>query len=232
MNIAIIPAAGSGSRLGAEAPKQFIEIGGAPILIHTLRRFDECRAIDGICVALSPDAIDTFASRISDFRLRKEVTLVTGGAERSDSIRKALEAIAHLAPEIVVIHDAVRPFVTSDLISAVVEKARQVGAAILAQPSTDTIKEVERGLITKTVDRRRIFRAQTPQAFRYELICRANEEARRAGLRSDSLTDDAMLVERLGEPVSIVEGPAGNRKITTPEDLALARLLLEMRSGD
>jgi 2-C-methyl-D-erythritol 4-phosphate cytidylyltransferase len=226
MNIAIIPAAGSGSRIGGEVPKQFIEIAGAPILIHTIRRFDACPEIDCICVALSPEG-SAFSSRIGEFGLSKNVMFVSGGNERSDSIKNALDAIAGLSPEIVAIHDAVRPFVTPELISSVVTQAKLRGAAIAAQRAADTIKEAEAGIVVRTLDRRRIFRAQTPQAFRYDLICRANDEARQAGIGSDLLTDDAMLVERLGVGVSIVEGPASNFKITTPEDLAFARFLLE-----
>jgi 2-C-methyl-D-erythritol 4-phosphate cytidylyltransferase len=226
MNIAIIPAAGSGSRIGGEVPKQFIEIAGAPILIHTIRRFDACPDINRICIGLSREA-SAFQSRIDEFGLNKPVMFVSGGKERSDSVTNALDAIAEFSPQIVVIHDAVRPFVTPELISAVVGKARLTGAAIAAQSATDTMKEAESGIIVGTLDRRRIFRAQTPQAFRYDLICRANQEARRSGLEPGSLTDDAMLVERLGIEVSIVEGPASNIKITTPEDLAFARFLLE-----
>lgn len=226
MNIAIIPAAGSGSRIGGQISKQFIEIAGAPILIHTIRRFDACQDIDRICIALPPDA-SAFRSRIAEFGLARPVTFVVGGNERSDSIRNALDAIAEFTPEIVAIHDAVRPFVTPELISEVVARARSTGAAIAAQPATDTIKEVESGVVVRTLDRSRIFRAQTPQAFRYDLIRRANDEAHRAGIERASLTDDSILVERLGVNVSIVEGPESNVKITTAGDLAFARFLLE-----
>jgi len=228
MNIAIIPAAGSGSRLGGEVPKQFVEIAGAPILIHTIRRFDECPDIDRIFVALASE-MHSFEARVQQFGIRKPVIFVSGGAERSESIRNALDAAEDLSVEIVVVHDAVRPLVAVELISAVLAKARQTGAAIAAQPATDTIKEVVDGHIVRTLDRRQIFRAQTPQAFRYDLLRHANEEARKAGLPPELLTDDAMLVERLGHPVGIVEGPAGNMKITTAEDLAFARVLLESR---
>jgi 2-C-methyl-D-erythritol 4-phosphate cytidylyltransferase len=126
------------------------------------------------------------------------------------------------------VHDAVRPFIRSEQISAVVGRASEVGAAILALRVTETIKEVEDGLIRQTVDRRRLYRAQTPQAFRYELLRRANDEARRSNLAPEFFTDDAMLVEHLGAPVAIVEGSANNIKITTPEDLALAARLFAL----
>ncbi|MGH9935279.1 MAG: 2-C-methyl-D-erythritol 4-phosphate cytidylyltransferase, partial [Blastocatellia bacterium] len=225
MNIAIIPAAGSGSRFGGQIPKQFIEVAGSPIIIHTLRRFDECDGIGAIIVALRPEEIERFGQSVSTHGIRKPVRPVAGGAERGDSILNALEAASEFRPEIVAVHDAVRPFVTPERISAVIAKAREIGAAILALPATDTIKEVENGLVLRTIDRRRVWRAQTPQAFRYDLLLRANEEARSANLPSAIMTDDAMLVERLGEPVAVVEGPVSNIKITTPEDLVLAEKL-------
>jgi 2-C-methyl-D-erythritol 4-phosphate cytidylyltransferase/2-C-methyl-D-erythritol 2,4-cyclodiphosphate synthase len=232
MNVAIIPAAGSGSRLGGTVAKQFIEIAGAPILIHTLRRFEACADIDAIIVPLPPASLTDFREQLETHRLRKPVRLISGGSERSLSILSALEAITDWQPEIVAVHDAVRPFVTTAQISAVIARAREVGAAILALPATDTIKEVESGLIARTLERRRIYRAQTPQAFRYELLRRANEEARAAGLPAEAMTDDALLLERLGLPVAVVEGSAHNLKITTPEDLELAEKLLEQTSSD
>jgi 2-C-methyl-D-erythritol 4-phosphate cytidylyltransferase len=226
MNIAIIPAAGSGVRFGGQIPKQFIEIAGAPIIVHTLRRFDECEEVGAIIVALRREEVERVERALSAHKIRKPVRLVAGGAERSDSILNALGVAKEFRPEIAAVHDAVRPFVTPERISAVIKKAREVGAAILAQPATDTIKEVEDGLIRRTLDRGRIWRAQTPQAFRYDLLMRANEEARAANLPAAMATDDSFLVERLGAPVAIVEGMANNIKITTPEDLILAEKLL------
>jgi 2-C-methyl-D-erythritol 4-phosphate cytidylyltransferase len=139
----------------------------------------------------------------------------------------ALEAAKEFQPEIVAVHDAVRPFVTPERISAVIARARETGAAILALPATDTIKEVENGFVLRTIDRGRIWRAQTPQAFRYDLLLRANEEARAVSLPSATATDDSFLVERFGSPVAIVDGLPNNIKITTPEDLVLAERLLE-----
>lgn len=227
MNLAIIPAAGSGSRFGGEIPKQFLTIAGAPILVHTLRRFDECPEIGGMIVALPASEIDTFREILVGAGLRKPVRLVAGGSERSDSIRNALEAARDWEPEIVAVHDAVRPFVTPVQISAVIARARETGAAILALAATDTIKEVEEGMVRRTLDRRRIYRAQTPQAFRYDLLWRANEAARKDGLPPALTTDDSLLVERLGVAVAIVEGSPHNLKITTPEDLLLAESLFQ-----
>ncbi|MBL8167452.1 MAG: 2-C-methyl-D-erythritol 4-phosphate cytidylyltransferase [Acidobacteria bacterium] len=233
MNVAIIPAAGSGSRFGGQIPKQFLEVAGAPILWHTIKRFAGCADIGAIVVALSPERQPDFQARSAIAQLGKPVHFVEGGAERSDSIFNALHAAAKLNPEIVAVHDAVRPFVTPGQISAVLAKAAEIGAAILALPATDTIKEVENGLIQRTIDRRRIWRAQTPQAFRYELLRRANDEARAAGLPSALTTDDSLLVERLGVPVAVVEGSPHNLKITTPEDLLLAeQLFAQWREDD
>ena len=232
MNIAIIPAAGSGSRFGGQTPKQFLEIAGAPIIIHTLRRFDSCEDIGAIIVALQASEISSFEESLSGFEFRKPVRLVPGGAERSDSILNALEAAREFDPELVAVHDAVRPFITPAQISAVLARAGEAGAAILALPATDTIKEVEGGIIRRTIDRRLIWRAQTPQAFRYEMLLRANAEARAAGLPSSLTTDDSLLVENLGLEVAVVEGSAHNIKITTPEDFILAQRLFEEMSKE
>ena len=232
MNIAIIPAAGSGSRFGGQTPKQFLEIAGAPIIIHTLRRFDSCEDIGAIIVALQASEISSFEESLSGFEFRKPVRLVPGGAERSDSILNALEAAREFDPELVAVHDAVRPFITPAQISAVLARAGEAGAAILALPATDTIKEVEGGIIRRTIDRRLIWRAQTPQAFRYEMLLRANAEARAAGLPPSLTTDDSLLVENLGLEVAVVEGSAHNIKITTPEDFILAQRLFEEMSKE
>ncbi|MCW5967902.1 MAG: 2-C-methyl-D-erythritol 4-phosphate cytidylyltransferase [Blastocatellales bacterium] len=225
MNVAIIPAAGSGVRLGGSIPKQFIELSGAPILIHTLLRFDLCPDIDALVVALTPDRISSFPDEACSRGIRKPLIVAEGGGERSESIRRALDAAARLQPNIVAVHDAVRPFVTTAQISAVIRRASDVGAAILALPATDTIKQVEDGYIRQTLDRRRIYRAQTPQAFRFELLRRANDEMIARALSPETFTDDAMLVEYLGERVAVVEGSARNIKITTRDDLALAEHL-------
>ncbi|MBI1763641.1 MAG: 2-C-methyl-D-erythritol 4-phosphate cytidylyltransferase [Acidobacteria bacterium] len=223
MNIAIIPAAGSGKRLGGQIPKQFLEVAGASILAHTISRFVACPDIGLIVIALAAENLST-----SQYPAQaKPILYVEGGAERSDSIYNALQAAAAYNPEIVAVHDAVRPFVTPAQISAVIAKARETGAAMLALPATDTIKEVENGLIARTLDRRRIYRAQTPQAFRYELLQQANAHARMAGLSSAAATDDALLVEQLGHPIAVVEGSPNNIKITTPEDLTLAEKLFD-----
>lgn len=226
MNVAIIPAAGSGTRLGGQTPKQFLPLAGIPIIFHTLLRFETCPEIDAIAVALPVSEIVEFGEEISKRNFQKPFHLVPGGRERSDSILNALEAIAGMAPDIVVVHDAVRPFVTTRQISAVIARAKEVGAAILALSATDTIKEVENGLITRTLDRRKIYRAQTPQAFRFELLLAANKAARAAYVPSELMTDDSLLMERFGAPIAVVDGSPDNLKITTPEDLLLAEKMI------
>lgn len=224
MNIAIIPAAGSGQRMGGPVAKQFMIVAGAPVLIHTLRRFEECPAIDALIVALQPTEIEAFQNSLPSYGFRKPIRVVSGGRERSDSILNALEAAREFSPDLVAVHDAVRPFVTTEQITRTMEKAREMGAAILALPVSDTIKEIENGVIVRTIDRTRVWRAQTPQIFRYELLMRANAEARAAGLPSALTTDDSFLVERIGVNVAVVEGSPNNLKITTPEDLDLAEI--------
>jgi 2-C-methyl-D-erythritol 4-phosphate cytidylyltransferase len=228
MNIAIIPAAGSGTRLGGSIPKQFLPLAGIPIIFHALLRFETCPQIDAIAISLPENELVKFDKELAKRDFQKPLHLVPGGKERSDSILNALEAVAGLSPEIVVVHDAVRPFVSMKQITAVIARAAEVGAAILALPVTDTIKEVEHGMITRTLDRRKIYRAQTPQAFRYELLRQANEAARRDSVPSDLMTDDSLLVERLGAPIAVVEGSPDNLKITTPEDLLLAEKMMSL----
>ncbi len=226
MNVAIIPAAGSGSRLGGKLPKQFLPLAGIPIIFHTLLRFEICQDIDAIAIALPISDLVEMGDAISERAFHKPFHLVPGGKERSDSILNALEAIAGLSPEIVVVHDAVRPFISTTDISAVINRAKEIGAAVLGIPAIDTIKEVENGLITRTLDRRKIYRAQTPQAFRYELLLKANRQARADHVPSEWMTDDSLLVERLGAPIAIVEGSPDNFKITTPEDFKLAEKMI------
>jgi 2-C-methyl-D-erythritol 4-phosphate cytidylyltransferase len=228
MNVAIIPAAGSGTRLGGNLPKQFLPLAGIPLIFHTLLRFEICPDIDAVAVALPVSDIVEMGDAISERAFHKPFHLVPGGKERSDSILNALEAIAGMSPDIVVIHDAVRPFISTTDISAVIQRTQAIGAAILAIPATDTIKEVENGLITRTLDRRKIYRAQTPQAFRYELLLKANQAARADHVPAELLTDDSLLVERLGAPIAIVEGSPDNLKITTPEDFKLAEKMISL----
>lgn len=202
--------------------KQMIELGGAPLLVHTLRRFEECDAIDRVVLVLQPDLTDEVLSLISRYGLKKISRVVAGGAERQDSVYRGLQVLDEKETGIVVIHDAVRPFVKPEEIRSVVEKARAAGAALMALPATDTIKQGKSGRVQRTRDRRYIYHAQTPQAFRYSLIREAYERAYAEGFMA---TDDSQLVERLGRRVCIVEGSRLNIKITRPLDLRLAEII-------
>lgn len=224
MNVALIAAAGQGTRLGGVRPKQFLEIAGVPVIIHTLKRFEQCAAIQEIIVILPAQDAATFLSLAGKYGLRKLARVVQGGATRVESVWRGLQAVRAATAEIIAVHDGVRPFVTAEEIERTVQAAERSGAAILTAPVVDTIKEVENEQVVRTLERARLRRALTPQCFRYELLRRAFEQ----GPELVSIaTDDSSLVEALGIPVTTVEGDARNIKITRPEDIALAEILLE-----
>ncbi len=225
MNVAIVVAAGKGTRLGGNQPKQFLELCGVPIIIHTLRQFERCEEINEIIVVVPAESTAAFSSLAEKFAVRKLVRVVPGGATRAQSVRRGLDAIANA--EIVAVHDGVRPFVSSDEIDSVVVAARATGAAILVAPVADTIKDIENGRVKRTLTRHDLRRALTPQCFSYDLLKRAYDqldEVERAGVE---VTDDSLLVERLGAEIVAVEGSSRNIKITEEEDLALAETLLQ-----
>ena len=222
-NIAIIPAAGVGARMQSDRAKQMLELGGAPLLIHTLKRFESCDAIDQIILVLQPDLTAEVLGLISKFGLKKISRVVAGGAERQDSVYRGLQVLDENETAVVAIHDAVRPFIRPEDIKLVVERAASGGAAIMALPATDTIKQVKSARIQRTLDRRRIFHAQTPQAFQLAIIRDAYRKAYEDGFIG---TDDSQLVERIGRAVSVVEGSPMNIKITRPLDLVLAESIL------
>ncbi len=231
MNVAIIAAGGAGTRAGGGRAKQFREISGTPIIIHTLRRFERCARIERVVVVAPAGALEE--ARVA----RRGIRPTQGGARRRGRRVAARIGVGGLrvAGEwrpagVVAVHDAVRPFVTPDEIDRVVAEAERSGAAILAAPAVDTIKEAEAPRtgealrVARTHDRARLWHAQTPQCFRLELLVEAYERALAGRVEA---TDDSALVERLGAAVSIVEGGAHNIKITTPQDFALAEILLK-----
>lgn len=222
MNSAIVAAAGSGTRFGGERPKQFLEILGKPVIVHTLERFEACSDIDEIILVLNAAEIADFQNSIRKFNLQKVVKVVAGGQSRVASVRNGLKEIAPDSAEIVAVHDGARPLVTSEEITKTIRKARETGAACLVAAVTDTIKEISGSKIVKTVNREKLRRALTPQCFRYAILKRAFEENRRL----DAATDESFLVEQIGVEVAIVEGAAQNIKITHAEDLILAENLL------
>ena len=233
--VVIIPAAGLGTRMASPgssrgkkpfASKQFTELGGTPILIHTLRKFAAVSAVSEIHIALRKSEISDFRAGLEKNEkkiLQKTVHLVEGGEHRQHSVANALAAVTAAADDIVLVHDAVRPFVTPAIIEDVIRAAQKYGAAIAGFPAVDTVKQVERtaegAVITSTIPRERVVMAQTPQGFRYDVIRKAFDEATADGFMG---TDEASLVERSGRQVAVVMGSARNIKITTPADLELA----------
>jgi 2-C-methyl-D-erythritol 4-phosphate cytidylyltransferase len=224
----IIPAAGLGTRMAGAATgktpaKQFTEVNGVPILIHTLRKFAESREVSEIYVALRKSEAESFRPRLQQEYFTKPVHIVDGGEHRQESVANALAAVPAEDKDLVLVHDAVRPFMDQEIIRNVIEAAAKHGAAIAAVPAVDTIKQVERtaeGAIVKaTIPREHIVLTQTPQGFRFHLLKQAFEEATRDGFTG---TDESSLIERLGHEVAVVMGSPRNIKITTPHDLELA----------
>ena len=220
----LVPAAGLGRRMGTSLNKQYLTLDDRPILAHTLALFDGHPRVDGIYVISPADEVP-FCRRevVERYGFAKVLGLVAGGAERQDSVRNGLRACAAEAEDVMLIHDGVRPFCPPVCIDTAIDTASRVGACVVGVPVKDTIKEVEGGLIQGTPQRQRLWQAQTPQAFRYGLIRDAHERALAEGWIG---TDDASLVERIGLPVAMVTGDYRNIKITTPEDLLLARAFL------
>lgn len=213
----LVPAGGIGARLGSRTPKQFLALGREPILAATLRHFRRHPRVGAVVVA-APAAHVERTRRL----LRgpgAALTVVAGGPTRQESVWLALQA-APAAAQVILVHDAVRPFLTRALIDALVAAAERDGAAICALPISETVKRVRDGLVEGTVDREGLWAVQTPQAFRAAMLREAHDKARRDGFVG---TDEATLVERLGHPVRVVPGLPENVKITTPDDLRRAR---------
>ncbi|HEV2350330.1 MAG TPA: 2-C-methyl-D-erythritol 4-phosphate cytidylyltransferase [Terriglobia bacterium] len=220
--LAIIPAAGVGIRMGGGTPKQFLSLEGVPIFVHTLRKFVAADPIDEIFLALRAEDMNRVTGDIDREHFSKPVRLVAGGPTRQETVGRAL-AESPPGTEVVVVHDAVRPFIELEMIGRVVEVARNEGAAILGIPSVDTVKQVERQKILGTIPRERIVLAQTPQAFRLSIIKEAFARAATDGFNG---TDEASLAERMGIQVTVLMGSDRNIKITKPSDLPLARLYI------
>ncbi len=223
MNTAIIVAAGSGTRFGAEKPKQFVEILGQPLIIYTLQKFESCPAIDKIILVLPAGEIENFGQIAGKYNLKKLAKTVSGGETRASSVWNGLNAIDEKLAEIIAVHDGVRPLVSVEEITKTIEKAKETGAVCLVAAVTDTIKEVSDGKIVQTIDRAKLRRALTPQCFRYEILKRAFAQNE----IGEIVTDECFLVEKLGVEVSIVEGNAQNIKITIPEDVAIVENFLK-----
>lgn len=241
--IVIIPAAGLGTRMApmpsaldakSKKPhpsKQFTDLAGSPILIHTLRKFAAVDAVNEIWIALRENEIQGFRARLpkeaSDVVKKKKVELVTGGEHRQQSVAQALNAISAAPEDVILVHDAVRPLVTAEIIQEVIDAAKKYGAAIAGLPAVDTVKQVERtaegAIVKSTIPRAGVVLAQTPQGFHYSVIKKAFDEAAADGFMG---TDESSLAERSGHEVAVVMGSPRNIKITTPADMELADFYL------
>src|ERR1700690_770600 len=213
---AIVPAAGLGTRMGAETPKQFLELDGMPLILFTLRRLAACSAITYFFIATRADDIVSLQDKVAKAALGRPARVVHGGDTRQQSVANALAQVDP-ATEVVLVHDAVRPFVTPEQLDRVIAEARQRGAAILGIPAIDTVKEVKRtslppdvALIETTIPRERVVLAQTPQAFSYPLLRDAFRAAEKDGVVG---SDESSLVERFGHDVYVVLGSERNLKI-------------------
>jgi 2-C-methyl-D-erythritol 4-phosphate cytidylyltransferase len=222
---AIVTAAGSGIRMGGDQAKQFMDLDGRPLLAVTLERFERSAEIEGIVLVVPSDKVDFCREAIVEkYELRKVVKVLPGGKRRQDSVRLGLEATEGRYP-VVLIHDGVRPLVPPDLISRIVKAMSRDRAVIPALAAKETIKEADRnGLVVKTHDRSGLWLVQTPQAFRFDDILNAHRRA--LAEKWEEMTDDALLMERMGVPVHIIKGSEENIKITTPRDLELARFMI------
>ena len=226
----ILPAAGLGTRMAGPQPKQFLELQGVPILIHSLHAFASVERVSAIYVAVRNTEMERVQAQIAEYGFSDRVHVVKGGDNRQESVSHALAALPAEPDDIVLVHDAVRPLIDAATIDRTIDAVAEFGAAIVGMPAVDTIKQVERtahgALITSTIPREFIVLAQTPQGFRYGMLKRAFAEATEDGFVG---TDEASVVERAGNPVAVVHGSQVNLKITQPGDLELAEFYLRQR---
>jgi 2-C-methyl-D-erythritol 4-phosphate cytidylyltransferase len=231
---AILPAAGVGTRMAASQPKQFLELNGLPILVHSLRAFASVPRVTAIYVAVRRNEIERVEAQVAEYSAKfgfaGRVHVVEGGDNRQESVANALAALDSEDDDIVLVHDAVRPLIDAATIDRTIDAVAEHGAAIVGLPAIDTVKQVERtahgALITSTIPREFVVLAQTPQGFRCGLLQRAFAEATADGFVG---TDEASVVERAGHSVAVVPGSQVNLKITQPADLALAEFYLRQR---
>jgi 2-C-methyl-D-erythritol 4-phosphate cytidylyltransferase len=227
--LAIILAGGAGKRMGASTNKQFLVLDNKPIIVHTLQIFEECKAVDGVYLVVNQKDLPIIQEEILEtYRFNKLMKLVIGGRLRQDSVRNGLEAIENPC-DIVIIHDGARPFVAPSFIERGIYLMEMFDAVIPALPVKDTVKVVSKeGFVVKTLERDSLWHVQTPQTFKYELIVRAYREGMAKKLYG---YDDATFLEFLGKKVKVVEGSPYNIKITTPEDLIIAKGILSQLKG-
>ena len=223
--VAIVPGAGAGIRMGGEKAKQFLEFDGKPLLALTMEKFQACPVIDSIILVAPVNELEFCKNEIIErYGLNKVEKIVPGGERRQDSVRLGIEASGG-EYELVLIHDGVRPFIETGLIEQVVDSAMENRAVITALPAKDTVKKVdENGFVLETYEREQVYLVQTPQVFRYEDIMAVHQKALLEGW--DDVTDDALLIERMGIPVKVILGSEDNIKVTTPYDMELGHLLI------
>ncbi len=226
---AIIVAAGKGVRMKSRVRKQYMNIAGCPVILHTLKAFDSVDAIDRICVVIHKDDFQYFKEKILDNAgVKTPLVLAKGGKERQQSVLNGLNAINDPGG-IVLIHDGVRPLVSKNLIQACIREVHETGACIAAVPAVDTLKMADDShMIKKTIARDKVYAAQTPQAFEFDLIKSAHALSVKEGFVA---TDDASVAEFAGYKVKLVSGHPGNIKITTPQDIVLAEAILAKRKN-
>jgi 2-C-methyl-D-erythritol 4-phosphate cytidylyltransferase len=225
MIFGIIVAAGKSERMGSDVDKAFLSLGTRPVLAYSLLAFEQCPMIDGVVLVVRKDRMDSARGLAQIFGCDKVRKIIAGGLSRQLSV---MNGLAELGDDVrtVVVHDGARPCVTSDLICETIKSAKRHGSGVAAVKITDTIKEVDRGMVVaRTVDRKKLWAVQTPQSFKVELLTRAYGNVEKKKL---AITDEASAVEALGEPVHLVPAPLANIKITTPEDLALAAMILKV----
>lgn len=228
MTVALIVAAGRGHRLGGPIPKQYRLLDGVPIIRRTIATLRRHRAVRAVQVVINPADLALYETATAGLDLAPPVS---GGSTRQISVRNGLEAIGPLQPETVIIHDAVRPFVEPQVIGAVIDALGRVPGAVVGVPLTDTLKRCDGGLISATIDRTNLWRAQTPQGFRYAAILNAHREVSGAGPVAQEFTDDCAVAEQAGLAIEMVPGSEDNFKITTEADLLRAEALLRQRAG-
>ncbi|MEW9502691.1 2-C-methyl-D-erythritol 4-phosphate cytidylyltransferase [Jeotgalibacillus marinus] len=219
----VIPAAGQGKRMGADRNKLLLEVEGKPIIIHTLEVFEKDVNCLGIILAIHASDREELVSLFNQFNICKVIHTVEGGRERQQSVHNALKKASC---DIVLVHDGARPFIQPSTIQKLVQTANDSGAAIAAVPVKDTIKVVRKGTVDKTIERSSLWSIQTPQAFRLSMIIKAYDEAELDGVMG---TDDASLVEKMGEKIQVVEADYDNIKLTTKEDLIFAEAIFKKR---
>ena len=225
MNSAIIVAGGKGERMGPDVDKAFLSLGAKPVLVYSLLAFEKCPDVDEVILVVRKERVEAARCAVQMFGCKKVIKIVAGGNQRQQSVANGLDEISEEA-EVVAVHDGARPCVTLDLISETIKSARQYGSGVAAVKITDTVKEVEKGMIiSQTIDRTKLWRVQTPQAFKVALLRKAFEMVRKKKVK---ITDEAAAVELICDNVRLVQSSSSNIKITSPDDLVLAAALMRL----